>query len=46
MCGDFNSTPDSNVYGYLTDANHTVTPYRKVQKKKLGFYDEIHTKLD
>ena len=46
MCGDFNSIPESNVYGYLTDKDHKVVPHKKVQKKKIGFYDEINTKLN
>lgn len=38
FCGDLNSSPDSNVYNYLTNKEHKVVPHRKVAKNKLGFY--------
>lgn len=45
FCGDLNSHPDSNVYGYLTSKDAKVVPYRKVQKKKIIFYNEVQEKL-
>ncbi len=41
LCGDFNSSPDSNVPRYLTVRNFTLAKFPIKQKAKLVYYDEI-----
>lgn len=33
------------MYSYLTNKEHKVIPHKKVQKKKLYFYDEVQSKV-
>ena len=45
LSGDFNSSPDSNVVGYLTRADHTVVAHPKVKEPRRVFYEQVNNKL-
>lgn len=45
LCGDLNSSPESNTLGYLTDVNHVPVPYKQVRQNKVGYYAKVEQKL-